>query len=136
MAFPASNLGVDNYPLHRLRELDPDSAVRLRRLLSNAITSMLRTVLDHSDAARVQWQTASRKYRERWAQGELDAVTPVLSDLLAWLRRAGIDPAGHPDIVALSNDPAVKRIRGRTHAVENDKSLLEMFRQVASAIAR
>ena len=124
MAFPANNYNVT--------QIDPDSAARLRRLLTSAISSMLRAYLDHSDAARIQWQTASRKYRERWAQGDLDAVVPIMSDLLAWLRRAGIDPFRDPDVLALCNDPAVKRIRGRAQPVD----LLDTFRRVAGAVRR
>jgi hypothetical protein len=124
MAFPANKRTVI--------QIDPDSAARLRRLLTRAISSMLRASLDHSDAARIQWQTASQKYRERWAQGDLDAVVPIMSDLLAWLRRAGIDPFRDPEVAALCNDPAVKRIRGLAQPID----LLDTFRQVAGAVGR
>ena len=115
---------------------DPESAVRLRRLFTNAIASMIRAGINHSDAARIQWQTAAQRYRERWAQGDLDAIVPVLPDMVAWLRAAGIDPAGNADVVALFNDPAVQSIRRRIRSIDSDRNLVETFRQLAGAITK
>jgi hypothetical protein len=110
---------------------DVDSTTHLRGLLSAAIASMIRTCLNHSDAARIQWQGAAQKYRERWAQGDLDAIAPVLSDLLASLRRSGIDPTLNAEVRALFNDPIFANITRRIPSGEAHSKLLEMFRQLA-----
>jgi len=115
---------------------NPESAGRLRRLMTNAIASMLRAALNHSDEARIHWQRVAQKYRERWAQGDLDGIAPVLTDLVSWLRSAGMDPTRNADVAALLNDPCVARIRSRMPAVGYDPNLLDMFRRLADAIAR
>jgi hypothetical protein len=70
----------------------------------------------------------------RWAEGDLDSIVPVLPDLVGWLRSAGIDSAGVPDVVVLINDPSLRRIRSRVARVDWDPGLLDMFRRLASAI--
>ena len=112
---------------------DPECAARLRGKMSNAIASMLRLGINHSDAARMQWQGAAQKYRERWAQGDLDAVAPVLSDLVAWLRRTGIDPSRNAEVKALFNDPVFANGWSRIPAIDGHSRLLETFRQLAGA---
>jgi RNA polymerase-interacting CarD/CdnL/TRCF family regulator len=99
--------------------------------MSGAIASMVRTCLNHSDVARIQWQGAAQKYRERWAQGDIDAIAPVLSDLLAWLRRSGIDPTLNAEVRALFNDPIFAKITRRIPSGDAHSKLLEMFRQLA-----
>lgn len=125
LAFPTTEFSVDS-----------ESAVRVRRLLTNAISSMVRAGLSQSDAARVQWQTAAQRYRERWAQGDLDALVPFLPDMVAWLRGAGIDPARNTEVVTLFNDPVVHSICSRIPSIDSDRNLLEMFRQLTGAIGK
>lgn len=110
---------------------DPDCAARLRGKLANAIASMLRLGINHSDAARIQWQGAAQKYRERWAQGDLDAIAPVLSDLVTWLRKTGIDPSRNAEVAALFNDPVFANFQSRLPALDSHSRLLETFRQLA-----
>ncbi|MDT5010264.1 MAG: hypothetical protein QOH57_1881, partial [Mycobacterium sp.] len=111
---------------------DDENTNHLRGLLSGAIASMVRTCLNHSDDARIQWQGAAQKYRERWAQGDLDAIAPVLADLLAWLRRSGIDPMLNAEVRALFNDPIFTNISRRIPSgSEAHSKLVEMFRQLA-----
>jgi RNA polymerase-interacting CarD/CdnL/TRCF family regulator len=110
---------------------DDEHATHVRSLLSSAIASMIRTSLSQSDAARIQWQGLAQKYRERWAQGDLDAIAPVLSDLLASLRRSGIDPTLNAEVRALFNDPIFANITRRIPSGEAHSKLLEMFRQLA-----
>jgi hypothetical protein len=112
---------------------DPECAARLRGKMSTAIASMLRLGINHSDAARMQWQGAAQKYRERWAQGDLDAIAPVLSDLVAWLRRTGIDPSRNAEVKALFNDPVFANFQSRIPAIDGHSRLLETFRQLAGA---
>ena len=112
---------------------DPDCAARLRGKLANAIASMLRLGINHSDAARIQWQGTAQKYRERWAQGDLDAIVPVLSDLVAWLRRAGIDPLRNAEVMALFNDPDFANASGPIPSADGQSDLFETFRQLAGA---
>ena len=102
---------------------------RLRRLLTTAISSLLRTGYDHSDATRVHFQNLARSYRERWAQGDLDAILPMLSDMLSWLRERGIDVATNADVVALFNDPLFANLRSHVPAV--DPRLLALLRRAA-----
>ena len=118
-----------------LRE-NPESAGRLRGLMTKAVASMLRAALNHSDAARIHWQRVAQNYRDRWAQGDLDGIVPVLSDLVSWLRSAGIDPAKNADVAALLNDPCVARIRKWMPAIEYDPNFLYMFRRLADAVRR
>jgi hypothetical protein len=115
---------------------DPECAARLRGKLTDAVTSMLRLGINHSDAARIQWQGAAQKYRERWAQGDLDAIAPVLADLVAWLRRNGIDPSRNAEVRALFNDPVFASFRGRIPHGHGHSKLLEMFRQLAGTSDR
>jgi hypothetical protein len=115
---------------------NPESAGRVRGLMTTAIASMLRTALNHSDEARIHWQRVAQNYRERWAQGDIDGIVPVLSDLVSWLRSAGMDPARNADVAALLNDPCVARIRNRMPAIEYDPNFLDMFRRLADAIGR
>ena len=110
---------------------DDEQATHLRGLLSSAIASMIRTCTSHSDAARIQWQSSAQKYRERWAQGDIDAIAPMLSDLLAWLRRSGIDPTLNAEVRALFNDPIFANLTRRIPSGEAHSKLLEMFRQLA-----
>ena|SRR5271157_1678450 len=115
---------------------NPESAGRLRGLMTKAVASMLRAALNHSDAARIHWQRVAQNHRERWAQGDLDGIVPVLSDLVSWLRSAGMDPARNADVAALLNDPCVARIRKRMPAIEYDPNFLYMFRRLADAVRR
>lgn len=109
--------------------LDEDAAcaARLRESLTNAIASMFREGFNHSDAMRIRWQNATAKYRERWAQGDLEGILPVLSDLLGWLREAGVDMARNADVIALLDDPSFSRLRSR------ETRLLNVFRQFAGS---
>ena len=115
---------------------DPDCAARLRAKMATAIASMLRLGINHSDEARIQWQGAAQKYRERWAQGDLDAIAPVLSDLVSWLRRTGIDPSRNAEVRALFNDPVFANFPSRIPAIDGHSGLLETFRQLAGARER
>ena len=115
---------------------DPDCAARLRGKLANAISSMMRVGINHSDAARMQWQGVAQKYRDRWAQGDVDGILPVLSDLLIWMRQANIDLSRNSDVVALFNDPGFRNLRSRIPAINRDPKMLDMFRRLAGAGAR
>ena len=115
-------------------QLEGGPGERLRGLLSSAIASMLREGLNHSESARLYWQTTASKYRERWAQGDLDGILPLMPDLLSWLREAGIDPARNSDVVALFNDPSFERIRDRITPGGCNPKLLEMFRQMKDSV--
>jgi hypothetical protein len=115
---------------------DQECVARLRGKMSNAIASMLRQGINHSDAARIQWQGAAQKYRERWAQGDLDALAPVLTDLVAWLRRTGIDPSRNAEVKALLGDPVFANGWNRIPAIAGHSRLLETFRQIASPAAK
>jgi hypothetical protein len=112
---------------------DDESANRLRQLLSSAIASMLRTCIDHSDAARIHWQMVTAKHRERWAQGDLDGIIPVLSDLLPWIREAGIDLSANTDVTALCKDPSFERVRNWFRTSGCDPKVFDLFRQLAGA---
>jgi hypothetical protein len=115
---------------------DPDCAERLRGKLANAIASVLRLGINHSDEARIRWQGAAQKYRERWAQGDLDAIGPVLADLVAWLRRMGIDPSRNAEVSALFDDPVVAHFHSRISALDAHSRFLETFRQLAGTRER
>lgn len=112
-------------------ETDLDGEIRIRALLSAAIASMIRTCLDHSEAARIYWQTVTTRHRERWAQGDLEAIVPILSDLLPWIREAGIDLRANADVTALFRDPAFDRIRSWIPALQGDPAVFDLFRQLA-----
>jgi hypothetical protein len=125
-----------DWALDDLLRDNPESAGRLRGLMTKAVASMLRAALGHSDAARIHWQQVAQNYRERWAQGDLDGIVPVLSDLVSWLRSAGMDPARNADVAALLNDPCVAAMRNRLPAIEYDPNFLYMFRRLADAVTR
>ncbi|HEY7054749.1 MAG TPA: hypothetical protein VH496_21815 [Mycobacterium sp.] len=111
---------------------DPESAERLRSKLTIAIASLQRLLVNHSEAARIQWQGAARKYRERWAQGDLDGIAPVLSDLLTWVRQSNIDLSRNTDVVALFTDPAFDRLRSRIPAINGDPKIRDLCRRLTS----
>lgn len=115
-------------------DVDPQSAVRLRKLLATAIASMLRAGLAHSEETRSYWQTLARKYRESWAEGDLDGVAPVLPELLRALVSAGIDPSRNVDVRALVNDPAVRLLRGKIPLIDGDGNLLNVFGQLTRVV--
>ena len=75
-------------------------------MLAGAVAGMMRAGFNHSEAARIHCQMSAQKYRERWAQGDLDGVVPVLSDLVNWLRSAGIDLYGNPKSLRCSTTRA------------------------------
>lgn len=112
---------------------DPDCTAQLRCKLANAIASMMRIGINHSDVARMQWQGVARKYRDRWAQGDMDGILPVLSDLLIWVRQSNIDLSRNSDVIALFNDPAFRSLRARIPAINRDPKMLDMFRRLAGA---
>jgi len=112
---------------------DPDCAARLRVKLASAIASMMRLGINHSDVARMQWQGVAQKYRDRWAQGDVDGILPVLSDLLIWVRQSNIDLSRNSDVIALFNDPAFRSLRSRIPAINRDPNMLDMFRRRAGA---
>jgi hypothetical protein len=113
-----------------------DYANRLRGLLSSAIASMLRNCIDHSDAARIHWQMVAQKHRECWAQGDLDGLIPILSDLLPWIREAGIDLSANSDVAALYKDPSFEKVRNVFRANGCDPKIFDMFRQLAGGVDR
>lgn len=115
---------------------DPDCAARLRSKLANAISSMMRIGINHSDVARMQWQGVAQKYRDRWAQGDVDGILPLLSDLLIWMRQSNIDLTRNSDVVALFNDPEFRSLRSRIPAISRDPKMLDMFRRLAGAGSR
>lgn len=112
---------------------DSDCAARLRAKLANAIASMMRLGINHSDVARMQWQGVAQKYRDRWAQGDVDGILPVLSDLLIWMKQSNIDLSRNSDVVALFNDPGFRSLRSRIPAINKDPKMLDMFRRLAGA---
>jgi hypothetical protein len=114
---------------------DSDCAARLRAKLANAIASMMRLGINHSDVARMQWQGVAQKYRDRWAQGDVDGILPVLSDLLIWMKQSNIDLSRNSDVVALFNDPGFRSLRSRIPAINRDPKMLDMFRRLAGASA-
>lgn len=115
---------------------DPDCTARLRGKLVNAISSMMRIGINHSDVARMQWQGVAQKYRDRWAQGDVDGILPVLSELLIWMRQTNIDLSRNSDVVALFNDPGFRNLRSRIPAINRDPKMLDMFRRFAAAGTR
>ena len=115
---------------------DDENANRLRGLLSSAIASMLRTCIDHSDAARIYWQMVTRKHRERWAQGDIDGIIPILSDLLPWIREAGIDLSANTDVAALCKDPSFEKMRNWLRTTGCDPKIFDLFRQLAGPTDR
>lgn len=111
----------------------PDCVAGLNGKLANAIASMLRLGINHSDAARIQWQGAARNYCERWAQGDLDAIAPVLSDLVAWLQRMGIDPLRNAEVRTLLSDPVFESTDDRIPSAREHSELLQTFGQLVGA---
>lgn len=79
----------------------------------------------------MQWLTVANKHRERWAQGDLDGIIPVLSDLLPWMRQSGINVADNADVLALFRDPSFDKMRKWIPALDRDPKMFELFRQLA-----
>ena len=90
---------------------DVECAQRLHGLVSNVISGMVRACVTHSDITRLQWQSIAGKYRDRWAQGDLDGIMPVMGELVTWLRNAGVDPVRIAGLTELINDPGVVQVR-------------------------
>lgn len=114
---------------------DAEYAERLRGLVSRVIAGMVRACVTHSDLTRLQWQSIANKYRDRWAQGDLDGIVPVMGELVGWLRSAGVEPVRVGGLTELVNDPALMRVR-RIVVTEWDPGLVEVLRTVAAAVAQ
>ena len=111
---------------------DAEDAERLHSLAAKVIAGMVRACVTHSDITRLQWQSVADKYRERWAQGDLDGIMPVMGELVSWLRNAGVEPIRVAGLTELINDPALARVR-RVVAIDWDTNLVDVLRSVAGA---
>ena len=109
---------------------DAEYAERLHSLVSKVIAGMVRACVTHSDITRLQWQSVADKYRERWAQGDLDGIMPVMGELMGWLRSAGVEPIRVAGLTELVNDPALARVR-RIVVIDWDTNLVDVLRTVA-----
>lgn len=109
---------------------DAEDAERLHSLVSKVIAGMVRACVTHSDITRLQWQSVADKYRERWAQGDLDGIMPVMGELMGWLRSAGVEPIRVSGLSELINDPALARVR-RIVVIDWDTNLVDVLRTVA-----
>jgi hypothetical protein len=114
---------------------DAEYAERLHSLASKVIAGMVRACVAHSDITRLQWQSVADKYRERWAQGDLDGIMPVMGELVSWLRRAGVEPVRVAGLTELINDPGLARLR-RIVVIDWDTNLVDVLRTVAGAVAQ
>ena len=109
---------------------DAEHAERLHSLVSKVIAGMVRACVTHSDITRLQWQSVAEKYRERWAQGDLDGIMPVMGELMGWLRSAGVEPIRIAGLSELVNDPALARVR-RIVVIDWDTNLVDVLRTAA-----
>lgn len=109
---------------------DAEYAERLHSLVSKVIAGMVRACVTHSDITRLQWQSVADKYRERWAQGDLDGIMPVMGELMGWLRSAGVEPVRVAGLTELVNDPALARVR-RIVVIDWDTNLVDVLRTAA-----
>jgi len=109
---------------------DAEYAERLQSMVSKVVAGMVRACVTHSDFTRLQWQSIADKYRERWAQGDLDGVMPVMGELVSWLRSAGIEPVRVAGLTELLNDPGLARVR-RIVVIDWDTNLVDVLRTVA-----
>jgi hypothetical protein len=114
---------------------DAEYAERLHSLVAKVIAGMVRACVTHSDITRLQWQSVADKYRERWAQGDLDGIMPVIGELMSWLRNAGVEPLRVAGLTELVNDPALVRVR-RIVVIDWDTNLVDVLRTVAGAVAQ
>jgi len=114
---------------------DAECAQRLHGLVSKVISGMIRACVTHSDLTRIQWQSVADKYRDRWAQGDLDGIMPVMSELMSWLRTAGVEPVRIAGLTELINDPGLARVR-REVVIDWDANLIDVLRTVAGAVVR
>lgn len=113
-----------------------DCAERVRDLLMRAVQSMIRDGLTHGSETRERWEQASLRYRQHWRAGELGDIAPVIADLLAWLRLAGLDPAEDPDVAALLNDPCLTTILQHAPPLDCDPDFVGLLRDAASNPSR
>lgn len=111
-----------------------DCAQRVRDLLRRAVQSMIRDGLNHGDETRHRLQQAAQHYRERWHADELGDIAPIIADLLAWLRLAGLDPADNPDVAALLNDPCLAELLEQVPAPDCDPDFTGLLREAAGAV--
>jgi hypothetical protein len=109
---------------------DAEYAERLHSMVSKVVAGMVRACVTHSDFTRLQWQSVADKYRERWAQGDLDGIMPVMGELVSWLRSAGIEPVRVAGLTELLNDPGLARVR-RIVVIDWDTNLVDVLRTVA-----
>ena len=114
---------------------DAEYAERLHSLVAKVIAGMVRECVTHSDITRLQWQSVADKYRERWAQGDLDGIMPVMGELVSWLRSAGVEPVRVAGLTELVNDPCLTRVR-RIVVIDWDTNLVDVLRAVAGAVAQ
>ena len=109
---------------------DAEYAERLHSLVSKVIAGMVRACVTHSDITRLQGHSVTEKYRERWAQGDLDGIMPVMGELMGWLRSAGVEPIRIAGLSELVNDPALARVR-RIVVIDWDTNLIDVLRTAA-----
>ena len=96
---------------------------------------MVRACVTHSDLTRLQWQSVADKYRDRWAQGDLDGIMPVMGELVSWLRSAGVEPVRVAGLTELINDPDLARVR-RLAVIDWDTNIVDVLRTVVHAVVR
>ena len=114
---------------------DQECAERLQGLVSKVIAGMVRACVTHSDITRLQWQSVADKYRERWAQGDLDGIMPMMGELVSWLRSAGVEPVRVAGLTELVNDPALARVR-RIVVIDWDATLVDVLRTAVGGSRR
>ena len=114
---------------------DAECAERLHALVSKVIAGMVRACVTHSDLTRLQWQSVADKYRDRWAQGDLDGIMPVMGELVSWLRSAGVEPVRVAGLTELINDPDLARVR-RLAVIDWDTNIVDVLRTVVHAVVR
>jgi hypothetical protein len=96
--------------VNKILAADQDCARAIFDLIGVALTSILR-VPDGDAETKAQWEFATQRYAELWAQNRLDEIVPVLIDLLAWLRSHSLDPAQNAALQALTNNDCFAKLR-------------------------
>jgi concanavalin A-like lectin/glucanase superfamily protein len=75
----------------------PDCAKEFNDLLQGAFATSIEEILKKGEPLRSIVAEQVLRYNEAWVSGRLDQIPAVLADLLAELRRAGIDPLDNDD---------------------------------------
>jgi hypothetical protein len=117
-------------------QADPACARQIGSSLEEALQRAYRSILAKGPETSDRFLHTAREYQQRWSSGNLDdpALGRLLTDLVAWLRLAGVSPESDPTIEALAKSKCVQQMISQLPSLQCDPQVDRLLAMIGSAL--